>query len=372
MQKHITKIVMTLCLLIAGEVFIQAPAFAVDEYVSAIYQKIDTAFDNRSDKELNSILEAYNKDPNYDLVEFYTMKKIRRLMVTGDFKLAQSAVLVVIDNNLDNTEAVDMYTTVSESVEKQESEEQLAAEKQKQDNERIVAAKEKARISLEKEVSSTQTASGDTVYLGQKEDKYSSSAWNIGFGMCNLMYIAETPDDYTSLRYGLSVDYRYEYTYESLIIGVDSEASVMLLKLINDDKSMLGDVKIAPEFGYKKWNNYLRLRGGFAALINGNKTDSCVLQETFLTPLIGVGMNGIKLGTRKLSGYYDYYFGHFSYDNLRSAMGARICLSSPIATLETIQLNFNIGLKDNLLIKDNGIENKASLVFAIGVENVTK
>ena len=40
--------------------------------------------------------------------------------------------------------------------------------------------------------------------------------------------------------------------------------------------------------------------------------------------------------------------------------------------MDEIALNLNIGIRDKIFIKDTGFENRASLIFAVGVENVVK
>ena len=44
----------------------------------------------------------------------------------------------------------------------------------------------------------------------------------------------------------------------------------------------------------------------------------------------------------------------------------------PFAELEKVKLNLNIGLRDKFFLKDEGMENRASLILAIGVENVVR
>jgi hypothetical protein len=56
-------------------------AFGIDIYVSELYQEIDIAFLNHSDVELDRILGSNQDDENYYLLENYTLKKIRRLVV---------------------------------------------------------------------------------------------------------------------------------------------------------------------------------------------------------------------------------------------------------------------------------------------------
>ena len=126
-RKFILAAVTAVLVIAAGLI----PVFALDAYVTVIYREVDVAFVDKSEKELDKVLGTNNEDKNYYLVENYTMKKIRRLIVDEDYKFASQATLVVIDNNLDNMEAVDLYATISSALEKQQ-EQELALEQKRQ------------------------------------------------------------------------------------------------------------------------------------------------------------------------------------------------------------------------------------------------
>ena len=369
-KQIINKKLLVLLLICIGMRII--PAFAVDSSVSEAYQKIDSAFTDHSDSELNTILKSERKNENYDFIEAYTMKRIRRLIIASEFKFAEQAVLVVIDNNLENTAAVEMYTAIEDSLKKQE-----AYEKQQQDlrlaeQARFEKEKEAQRAKASKEFQVAKTASGDSVYITGRDEKYSEVYWNARFGLADLMFISETPDDYSSLRYGLAAAFTWEYSLQKkFVVGLDADAEAIILALYNDDKTMTGSVKIAPKISFAGFNKNIFLRAGFAGIITAAAGSETVLHENFLTPLVGVGFNHIKIGNLNLSGYYDYYAGHLFYEDVNSAMGAGLNASLPIAELEKIRLNFNTGINDNLYIKSNGIENRVGITFAIGVENVS-
>ena len=53
-------------------------------------------------------------------------------------------------------------------------------------------------------------------------------------------------------------------------------------------------------------------------------------------------------------------------------MSAKVNFAIPIGEMQKVKLNLNVGLKDTLLIKADGIENRAGIVLAIGAENVIK
>ena len=44
----------------------------------------------------------------------------------------------------------------------------------------------------------------------------------------------------------------------------------------------------------------------------------------------------------------------------------------PFAEMEKVKLNLNIGLRDKFFLKEDGLENRASVIMAIGVENVIR
>ena len=125
--------------------------FAREEYVSAVYTQIDSCFSAKDDEKLNSVLSKNVNDKYYYLIENYTHKKIRRLIVNNEYDFAMAATLAVIENNLDNEEAVEMYSVISDAYEIQRKHEQELENKRQQEIARIEAEKEKQRSNVEKE-----------------------------------------------------------------------------------------------------------------------------------------------------------------------------------------------------------------------------
>ena len=101
--------------------FVSVSLYAVDEYISKIYKQRDTIFLEKSENALNDVLSDNNQDENYCLIENYTEKKIRRLIVNNDYDFAMTAIIIVIENNLDNEQAVEMYSIISEAYEVQKN-----------------------------------------------------------------------------------------------------------------------------------------------------------------------------------------------------------------------------------------------------------
>ena len=76
--------------------FASVSLFAVDEYISKIYKQLDKIFMEKSENALNDVLSDNNQDKNYYLIENYTEKKIRRLIVNNDYDFAMTAIIIVI------------------------------------------------------------------------------------------------------------------------------------------------------------------------------------------------------------------------------------------------------------------------------------
>ena len=140
--------------------FFSSSAFAVEEYVSDIYKQIDTCFSAKDEAKLNSVLAKNSNDKYYYLIENYTQKKIRRLIVNNDYDFAMAATLALIENNLDNEEAVEMYSVISDAYDIQRKHEAELEHQRQLELARIQIEKEKQRAanaakSAAKSVSST-------------------------------------------------------------------------------------------------------------------------------------------------------------------------------------------------------------------------
>lgn len=353
--------------------------FAVEEYISKIYKDLDHVFIIKSDEDLNEILSKNNNDKYYYLIENYTEKKIRRLIVNNDYDFAMTAIIIVIENNLDNENAVDMYTVIANAYEIQQQHEAEEEQKRQREIVRIEMEKNKQRGSAEKEyVSAANTSSGKTVYVSGKEQKLSSSSWKGSFGMVNLTYLFDQPGDISSFHYGISGDYRYEYTLDKkMVIGADINGGISFIGLAPDEKlvPVLADGNLSAKVAIPSLSKDLFFRGGVGLLFAG-KSDKAVdtkdVAGLLVSPTLGVKMERIPVGPVKLDIGADWYAGHFFYKDIDFAMGADANIEIPFAQIETLKLNLNVGVKDRFLMKSSGMENRASLIFAIGAENVSK
>ena len=196
--------------------------------------------------------------------------------------------------------------------------------------------------------------------------------------MINLLHLFDKQGDISSLHYGVALDFRYEYTMENkMVLGTDAFAGFQFLGFAEDEKlvPMIGDIDFALKASFPQVSNKLFFRMGFDTVVTGKSdtapdTDSVV--GMFYSPTIGVKMERIPLGAVKLDIGADWLAGHLFMKDIKAAAAASMNVEIPFAELEKVKLNFNIGVRDKFFLKNEGLENRASVIMAIGVENVIR
>lgn len=354
------------------------PAFAVEAYISDIYKKIDQIFIIQSEDQLKTLLSDNNEDSNYYLIENYTEKKIRRLIVNNEYDFAMTAIIIVIENNLDNEQAVEMYSVIADAYKVQQEHEAELEYQRQLELARIEKAKEKQRVNVEKEyVAAKNTNSGKSVYVTGKETKLTSYRWKVALGLADFMYLHDNSSNINSLHYGPSLSFNYEYMLESkTIIGAELFAGVQPIG-IAEEKSLvplIGDIDVKLKLSPSLIPNMF-ITTGFGVVLSqkdANQKKTNLIAGTMYTPIVGIKYERISLGNVKVDLGAEWYAGHLFYDNINFAMGAEANAQIPFADLDKVSLNFNIGLRDKVLLKASGLENRASLILAIGAENVIK
>lgn len=361
--------------------FASVSLFAVDEYISKIYKQLDKIFQEKSENALNNVLSDNNQDKNYYLIENYTEKKIRRLIVNNDYDFAMTAIIIVIENNLDNEQAVEMYSIISEAYEVQKAYETEQEQKRQLELARIEMEKEKQRVNVDKKyVSTSKTDTGKSVYISGKETKLSSYSWKAMLGFLDLAWLMESTSGLNNLAYGVSLSGRYEYTFPNdVIFGGEIFADGHFLSFTQEKESIIpvfGEVEGLLKFSTAEISKNLFFRLGFGGIYTGKDSkavNTVSIADTLLTPIVGVNFQRIKLPFANLDIGADWYAGHlFAQSNLNFAMGVNMNLEFAFASMDEVALNLNIGLRDKIFVKQGGFENRASLIFAVGVENVVK
>ena len=354
--------------------------FALEEYVSEIYKQIDTCFATKDEAKLNSLLSRNTTDRYYYLMENYTQKKIRRLIVNNDYDFAMAATLIVIENNLDNEEAVEMYSVISDAYEIQRKHEAELEYQRQLELARIEKEKEKQRGNVEKEYVSASKSSGGAVYVAGKETKLTSTNWQLKLGMADVAYLFSKSEiaDISSFHYGVSGEFNYKYTMENKnVIGADAFIGAQFLALADEEKivPLLMDGELAIKLAFGSLSKNFFIRAGFNAIITGKSKTAPLtagVMENFYSPFVGIKLDGLSLGSVKLDLGADWLAGHLFDKNVKAAAGVAMNIGIPFAELEKVKLNFNIGVKDKFFLTQGGLENRASVILAIGVENVVR
>ena len=370
-------------LLILSLVFILTAnsLFAVEEYVSQIYKQLDQIFIEKSEDKLSAVLEDNSSDKYYYLIENYTEKKIRRLIVNNDYDFAMTAIIVVIDNNLENEQAVEMYTVIAEAYEVQQKHEAELEYQRQLELARIEKAKEAQRGNVEKEyVAATNASTGKTVYVTGKETKLVRYNLKGSMGLADVTWLMDQKSEMSTFHYGPALELNYGYTTDAKsVIGFDAFGSIQFLSMGNlkDEKHLiplLADADLSLKYAPAAFPLF-NIRAGFGLAFTG-KTDYqnlfSPIADTIYSPTIGVKLENIPVGDSKFTVGADWLAGHLFYKNIKFAMGAAMNFAMPFAELEKIKLSLNIGLRDKVLVKDTGIENRASVILAIGAENVIR
>ena len=100
-------------------------SLAAQEYdIVTAYQQIDNAFLHNSADELSAVLKSYTQSRDYYLCEAYALKKTRQYIIQDKLAFARTAALIVIDNNIDNFDAIDLYSYIDKAVLAKEAEQQ--------------------------------------------------------------------------------------------------------------------------------------------------------------------------------------------------------------------------------------------------------
>ena len=352
--------------------------FALEEYVSEIYKQIDTCFSAKDDSKLDTILSRNVNDRYYYLMENYTQKKIRRLIVNNDYDFAMAATLVVIENNLDNEEAVEMYSMISDAYEIQKKHEAELEHQRQLELARIEMEKEKQRGSVEKEYVAASKTSTGAVYVSGKETNLTSTNWKLKIGMVDLLHLYEKESEISTIHYGVCLDFNYKYTMETKsVLGLDLFGGAQFLAIADEEKMvpLIADAEAAVKYAIAKLSKNMFIRVGFNAIITG-KSELATLTEgvvnNFYSPFVGIKFEEVPLGTMRLDFAVDWLAGHLFVKDVTAAAGAALNIAIPFAELEKVKLNLNVGLRDRFFLKKEGMENRASLILALGVENVVR
>lgn len=389
LKKRFKTLLLSLILLLAA-----SNVFAIEEYVSKVYKQIDVIFIEQADKELDKVLRQNVEDKYYYLMENYTKKKVRRLIIDNEYEFAMTAIYIIIDNNIDgdfeDEDAVDLYAAVAEAYEIQQQFEKEREQKALAEAQKKAAEKERLLSVVEKDYNVVTTAEGKTVYLSSKDERTEKYRWNLNFGMIDFGLVTAAGLEKPSMAEGIALDFTYEYAIpKSVAVGGDLFFDFKFMQF--NKGPMEFNFEIAPKVAFP-FAPKLFFRIGFSDLgvlkndpeanTGTGTTKTKISSETIkiqnalygsvISPFVGVQLSNATIGSAGLNLDLNYLLGGIIAGDYQ-ALSLKAGVSLPFAELERVKLVFNLGARDTLLIKaQDGIENHASIILGFGVENVIR
>ena len=364
------------------------------EEVSGAFRQIDEAIVTKSSEKVSDVLQKNRSSQNYSLIENYTLKKARQLIITDNLELARDVVLVIIDNNIENFDAVELYSYIDKAISNQQSANEAAENRKRLEQEKIAArnAKSKQRLENRGNYQKVSSASGKDVYVNEQKASFSSFIWTIKLGLADFSYQKIDKPEFSSLKYGLAFGANLFRPSERIILGLDLFADAHILNLSakesakttkvdsfgavieeDDPQEFFFSGRFVPEIAFSDFSKYLFLRAGVSANILASKyQERTGSQKTLVSPVVGLALDNISIGGAQMRLFYDYDIGHLAYEELKSAMEFGGSIMLPFSTNDKTKMGIELGVQDLLLMKEESMENRTKFTLAIGVGNVTK
>ena len=353
--------------------FTAANLFAVEEYVSKVYKEIDIIFVKQADKELAEILRENVEDKYYYLMENYTKKKVRRLIIDNEYEFAMTAIYIIIDNNIDgdfeDEDAVDLYAAIAEAYEIQQQYELEQQQKAVVEAARKEAEKEKLLAAAQKDYNVVTTSEGKQVYVSSKDERTEKYRWNANFGMIDFGVLTTPNQTKPLMAEGIGFDFTYEYSIpKSIVIGADMFFDFKFMAFNGGPMEL--NFEVAPKVAFP-FAQKLFLRLGFSDL-SVLKTQKDMDIGNVVSPLVGIQLSNATLGKVGLNLDANYLLGGLITGDYQ-ALSFRGAAVFTFAELERVKLVFNLGARDTLVLKkQGGTENHLSAIIGFGVENVIR
>lgn len=350
------------------------------ESVDVGFAEINLAFAEKSSEKVSDTLKKYTGSPNYKDYESYALKKTRQLIIEDELELARQMSLAVIDNNLENFDAVELYSYIDRAILNEQAAKQAEENRLRLEAERLAAMNEKTKVKIEKSnaYQTLSTPKGESVYVRDSEQTFSTFDWRLSLGLCDMLFVLG--GDRPSINYGLGFGADLFYNAESFSIGADIFADFQMLrfnKQETDAQEVFLSLRFVPMIAINGLSKNVFFRMGFATygIASGSDAEEKVRSSdrlSFMTPVFGIGLENFSLGPVDICAHYDYYLGHFAYDMATSMeFGGNVTI--PLAVNERTKIGIKLGASDLLMVKNGGgVENRVKGIFAIGVGNVVR
>lgn len=338
---------------------------------SDVIAQIDDALAQKDGDAIYKILEKNKKSNSYGEYESYILRKARELLIANELDFAAQISLAVIDNNIDNFDAVALYTSIDTAIKERDAKIKAEEERRQIEEMRIMANTAKEQKQIKKEYQTiSNTSSGETVYLDTDYNThYLPLSWAINVGMADLALYTDPRE--VGGNFGLSSFGNVYFHSEDYIIGGDYFLDTMLFNFGGDaEEEQQLDTTVNLTFGFSHEavirNLYFRL--GFLGYFS-NEPEMSFVTTPFLSPTLGIAYRDIEIGNVLAELSADYYLGHLFYDGMKFAMDFSLNFSLILADYDKADIGVNFGVRDAIFVIEEGLQNQLKLIISIGVIN---
>lgn len=201
----------------------------------SVYRDIDGIIAQDGAPGLNENLSSYRAYPWYSRLEEFVLKRSRQLVIENNLEQASAVTLALVDTNLDNVEAFELYRSIQRAQERREEERQREEEEKALAQHRQQVQEAKIREDVDKTYKAlVNPTSGKTVYLDQQvNSQYRDINWDVMLGLAVLSHVSDP--DKSTVKYGLSGSGSVIFRGEGFSAGGDIIGEGLILTLTGDD-----------------------------------------------------------------------------------------------------------------------------------------
>ncbi len=346
-------------------------SFSLFAQTSNVISQIDEAIKLKNAEQISSILVKNKSSRSYSEYETHILKKARELLITNELDFAAAISLAVIDNNLDNFDAVALYTSIDTAIKERDAKLKAEEERRQIEEMRMMANSAKEQKQIKKDYQTiSNTSSGETVYLDMDYNThYLPLSWAVNIGMAEVGLYTDPQN--VDLKFGLSLFGNAFFHTEDFVIGGDCFFDSMLFIFgshADEEQNLDTTLKFSLAFSHEAILRNLYFRLGFLSYFS-NHPEISYVTTPFLSPSVGIAYRDIEIGNILAELSADYLVGHLFYDKMNFAMDFSLNFSLILADYDKADIGVNFGVRDAFFAMQEGLQNQLKFIISIGVIN---
>lgn len=335
------------------------------------FSQIDEAINLKNSEQINSFLDKNKNSRSYAEYESYILKKARELLIGNELDFAAAISLAVIDHNLDNFDAVALYTSIDTAIKARDAKIKAEEERRQIEEMREMATIAKEQKQIKKSYQTiSNTSSGETVYLDTDYNThYLPISWAVNIGMADISLYTDPRE--VNTKFGFSSFGNLFYHKEDCVLGGDYFVDTMLFTFGSDAEEVQNldsTAKLAFAFSHEDVIRNLYFRLGFLGYFS-NHPELSYVTTPFFSPSLGIAYRDIEIGNVLAELSADYLLGHLFYDKMNFAMDFSLNFSLILSDLDNVDVGVNLGIRDAVFAMEDGLQNQIKFIISIGVIN---